>query len=74
MFKEFLCRYKGCCLLDAIDSLQLPLREISKPLLLPICDAISLRSLGQVAACGKLERGALRSGSKVLYLFHLSCC
>ncbi|XP_020275714.1 HBS1-like protein isoform X1 [Asparagus officinalis] len=62
------CWYEGCYLLDAIDSLQSPPREVSKPLLLPICDGISSHSLGQVAACGKLERGALRSGSKVLVM------
>lgn len=60
------CRYKGPCLLDAIDSLQPPTRDLSKPLLMPICDVIKSSSLGQVSACGKLEAGALRSGTKVL--------
>lgn len=59
------CWYKGPCLLSSIDSLQPPHRDVLKPLLLPICDAISSHSLGHVAACGKLERGAIRSGSKV---------
>lgn len=60
------CRYKGPHLLDAIDSFRTPSRDFSKPLHMPICDVIKLPSLGQVSACGKLEAGALRSGSKVL--------
>ena len=53
------------CLLDAIDSLQLPSRDVSKPLILPICDVIKSQSTGQLAAFGKLETGAIRNGSKV---------
>lgn len=60
--------YKGPYLLDAIDSLQPPTRELSKPLLMPICDVIKSPTLGQVSACGKLEAGALRIGSKVLVM------
>ncbi|KAG2691681.1 hypothetical protein I3760_08G019300 [Carya illinoinensis] len=59
--------YHGPYLLDAIDSLQPPMRDFSKPVLMPICDVLKL-SLGQVSACGKLEAGALRSGSKVLVM------
>lgn len=61
-------RYGGPYLLDAIDSLQPPTREFSKPLLMPICDVIKSTTLGQISACGKLEAGALRSGSKVLVM------
>ncbi|XAR71174.1 Protein-synthesizing GTPase [Bertholletia excelsa] len=60
--------YKGPFLLDAIDSLRPPARDYSKPLLMPICDVIKFQSQGQVSACGKLEAGALRSGSKVLVM------
>ncbi|OIW19264.1 hypothetical protein TanjilG_20389 [Lupinus angustifolius] len=60
--------YNGPYLLDAIDSVQPPTRELSKPLLMPICDVIKSPTLGQVSACGKLEAGALRSGSKVLVM------
>lgn len=67
--KWWLCslwnRYSGPYLLEAIDSLQPPIREFSKPLLMPICDVIKSTTLGQISACGKLEAGALRSGSKV---------
>ncbi|XP_059460013.1 uncharacterized protein LOC132189330 isoform X4 [Corylus avellana] len=60
--------YRGPYLLDAIDSLQPPTRDFSKPLVMPICDVIKLPTMGQVCACGKLEAGALRSGSKVLVM------
>ncbi|GMP83904.1 hypothetical protein CsSME_00037661 [Camellia sinensis var. sinensis] len=60
--------YKGPPLLDAVDSLKPPARDYSKPLLMPICDVIKLQTQGQVSACGKLEAGALRSGSKVLVM------
>ncbi|KAH6755565.1 Translation elongation factor EF1A/initiation factor IF2gamma family protein [Perilla frutescens var. hirtella] len=59
--------YKGPSLMDGIDSLQLPARDYSKPLLLPICDVKS-QSQSQVSACGKLESGAIRSGFKVLVM------
>ncbi|KAK3146634.1 hypothetical protein QOZ80_3BG0269250 [Eleusine coracana subsp. coracana] len=60
--------YQGLCLLDAVDSLKLPSRDVSKPLILPICDVIKSQSTGQLAAFGKLESGAIRNGSKVLVL------
>ncbi|OAY72742.1 HBS1-like protein [Ananas comosus] len=60
--------HRGLCLLDAIDSLLPPTRDVSKPLILPICDVIRLQSMGQLAACGKLETGAIRNGSKVLVM------
>ncbi|CAI8618747.1 unnamed protein product [Vicia faba] len=60
--------YTGPYLLDAVDSLQPPTREFAKPLLMPICDVIKSTAQGQVSACGKLEAGALRSGTKVLVM------
>lgn len=65
---RFTSWYRGSCLLDAIDSLQLPSRDVTKPLVLPICDVIKSQSTGQLAAFGKLEAGAIRNGSKVLVL------
>ncbi|KAG9439125.1 hypothetical protein H6P81_019290 [Aristolochia fimbriata] len=55
-------------LLDAIDSLQPPLRDISKPLRMPICDVIKLQSTGQLMTTGKLESGAIKAGIKVLVM------
>ncbi|KAK3009534.1 hypothetical protein RJ639_014634 [Escallonia herrerae] len=66
--KRLLTWYQGPCLLDAIDSLQSPVRDYSKPLLMPICDVVKSQSQGQLSACGKLEAGALRSGYKVLVM------
>ncbi|KAJ4773731.1 Elongation factor 1-alpha [Rhynchospora pubera] len=60
--------YNGGCLLDAIDFIPPPSRYISKPLILPICDVISSRTLGQLAVSGKLEAGAIRVGSKVIVM------
>ncbi|KAJ6354844.1 hypothetical protein OIU77_005443 [Salix suchowensis] len=60
--------YRGPYLLNAIDSLQPPTRDFSKPLLMPISDVVISSSQGQVSACGKLEAGALRSGLKVLVM------
>ncbi|XP_060205535.1 uncharacterized protein LOC132633261 isoform X1 [Lycium barbarum] len=60
--------FRGPCLLDAIDSLQPPQRDYSKPFLMPICDVVRAQSQGQVSICGKLERGALQTGNKVLVM------
>ncbi|XP_078436941.1 translation elongation factor EF1A/initiation factor IF2gamma family protein isoform X2 [Wolffia australiana] len=60
--------YKGPSLLEAIDALQPPLRDIAKPLRMPICDVIKSRGQGQVSASGKLEAGAMRDGTKVLVM------
>ncbi|CAN6805730.1 unnamed protein product [Brassica oleracea] len=60
--------YQGPCLLDAVDSVNSPGRDVSKPLLMPICDVVRSNSHGQVSACGKLEAGAVRSGSKVMVM------
>uniref|UniRef100_A0A0V0IJM4 Putative ovule protein n=1 Tax=Solanum chacoense TaxID=4108 RepID=A0A0V0IJM4_SOLCH len=60
--------FQGPCLLDAIDSLQPPQRDYSKPILMPICDLVKLPSQGQMSVCGKLETGALQTGDKVLVM------
>ncbi|KZV38853.1 hypothetical protein F511_27068 [Dorcoceras hygrometricum] len=60
--------FQGNTLLDAIDSLQLPARDYSKPPLMPICEVVKSQSQGQVSVCGKLESGAIRPGLKVLIM------
>ncbi|KAL9258830.1 HBS1-like protein [Drosera capensis] len=60
--------YQGPNLLEAMDAFHPPTREYSKPLVMPICDVIRSHSMGQVSACGKLETGAVRNGSKVLVM------
>lgn len=54
--------------MDAVDSVKSPDRDVSKPLLMPICDVVRSNSQGQVSACGKLEAGAVRPGSKVMVM------
>ncbi|KAK3141139.1 hypothetical protein QOZ80_4BG0330030 [Eleusine coracana subsp. coracana] len=60
--------YSGNCLLKTIDSLPPPHRDVSKPLRLPICDVIASHTLGQLAVCGKVVAGGIRTGSKVLVM------
>ncbi|KAK8958543.1 Elongation factor 1-alpha C [Platanthera guangdongensis] len=60
--------YRGSCLLDAIDLLQPPLRDVSKPLRLPICDVTKLHTLGFIAVSGKVEAGVVQNGSQVLLM------
>nr|CAB3488685.1 unnamed protein product [Digitaria exilis] len=60
--------YTGNNLLKSIDSLPPPHRDVSMPLRLPICDVISSITLGQMAVCGKVEAGGIRTGSKVLVM------
>lgn len=60
--------YQGPCLLDAVDAVKSPDRDVSKPLLMPICDVVRSNSQGQVSACGKLEAGAVRPGSKIMIM------
>ena len=61
-------------LLDAVDCVNSPDRDVSKPLLMPICDVVRSNSHGQVSACGKLESGAVRSGSKVHNYYFVCVC
>ncbi|TKW23881.1 hypothetical protein SEVIR_3G016200v4 [Setaria viridis] len=60
--------YNGNCMLKSIDSLPPPHHDVSRPLRLPICDVIASITLGQVAVCGKVEAGGIRTGSKVLVM------
>ncbi|CAM6125926.1 unnamed protein product [Calypogeia fissa] len=60
--------YTGPTLLQAIDSFEQPLRNTLKPLRLVVAELVKSRSLGQAAVSGKLESGALRTGSKVLVM------
>ncbi|XP_068656232.1 uncharacterized protein [Aristolochia californica] len=60
--------FRGYPLLDAIDSLEAPVRDIYKPLRMPICDVLKLQSTGQLTATGKLETGAIKAGLKVLVM------
>ncbi|EPS59201.1 hypothetical protein M569_15609, partial [Genlisea aurea] len=60
--------FEGPSVLEAIDSIQLPARDYEKPLLMPVCDVIKSESERRILACGKLERGAVFAGRKVLIM------
>ncbi|KNC98079.1 translation elongation factor EF-1, subunit alpha [Spizellomyces punctatus DAOM BR117] len=56
---------EGKTLLDAIDTIEPPIRPKDKPLRLPIQDVFKLSDIGTVAV-GKVETGVLHPGKKVL--------
>lgn len=60
--------YAGPHFLEAIDLCKPPTRDISRPLRLPISEVIQSRTLGQVAASGKLDAGAIKVGTKLLVM------
>jgi elongation factor Tu len=52
-------------LMDAVDSwIQMPVREIDKPFLMPVEDVFSITGRGTVAT-GRIERGVINSGEEV---------
>jgi translation elongation factor EF-1alpha len=62
--------------LRTIDLLPPPHRDVSEPLRLPICDVIASHKLGQLAVCGKVVAGGIRTGSKVPFMIvhHMMLC
>jgi len=48
-----------------VDSLEPPARLVAKPLRLVIAEVMRTRTLGPSAFGGKLESGAIQSGTKV---------
>lgn len=61
--------YSGPHFLEAIDLFKPPTRDISRPLRIPISEVIQQsRTLGQVAASGKLDAGAIKVGTKLLVM------
>ncbi|KAJ7527947.1 hypothetical protein O6H91_16G077400 [Diphasiastrum complanatum] len=60
--------YTGINLLDAIDTLEPPVRLTSKPLRLIVAEVFSKITLGPTAVSGKLESGAVKVGTKVLLM------
>jgi len=53
--------YKGCTLLEALDSLNPPKRPIDKPLRLPLQDVYKIGGVGTVPV-GRVETGQLKAG------------
>ncbi|KAH7297984.1 hypothetical protein KP509_25G022100 [Ceratopteris richardii] len=60
--------YRGPTLLQALDSLEPPVRNVAKPFRLPIAEIFKSRTLGQAVVSGKVEGGAVKIGSKVLVM------
>jgi len=58
--------YKGPCLVEALDQLQVPPRPIDKPLRIPIQDVFSISGVGTVPV-GKVESGKLKVGDTVVF-------
>lgn len=58
--------YKGPCLVEALDTFQLPQRPTDKPLRIPIQDVYSITGVGTVPV-GKVESGILRPGDRVIF-------
>ena len=53
--------YKGPCLLEALNLLQMPRRLIDKPLRLPLQDVYKIGGIGAVPV-GRIEAGVLQAG------------
>ncbi|MEM0480849.1 MAG: translation elongation factor EF-1 subunit alpha [Candidatus Aenigmatarchaeota archaeon] len=58
--------YKGPCLVEALDQLQVPPRPVDKPLRIPIQDVFSISGVGTVPV-GKVESGRLKVGDTVVF-------
>lgn len=56
--------YKGVCLSEALDNLQMPKRPVDKPLRLPIQDVYKIGGVGTVPV-GRVETGVLKPGMQV---------
>lgn len=58
--------YKGPCLFEALDSLQVPKRPLDKPLRLPLQDVYKIGGIGTVPV-GRVETGILKPGMVVIF-------
>ncbi|MEM0324509.1 MAG: translation elongation factor EF-1 subunit alpha [Candidatus Aenigmatarchaeota archaeon] len=58
--------YKGPCLVEALDMLQVPPRPVDKPLRIPIQDVFSITGVGTVPV-GRVESGRLKVGDTVIF-------
>ena len=58
--------YKGPCMFEALDNLQMPKRPSDKPLRLPIQDVYKIGGVGTVPV-GRVETGVLKTGMTVTF-------
>ncbi|MHB1507769.1 MAG: translation elongation factor EF-1 subunit alpha [Cuniculiplasma sp.] len=59
--------FNGPTLLDALETLKVPEKPISKPLRLPIQDVYSITGIGTVPV-GRVETGVMKIGDKVIFM------
>jgi elongation factor 1-alpha len=59
--------YKGPCLLEALEAVELPPKPVDKPLRLPINDVYSIKGVGTVPV-GRVETGVMKPGQKITFM------
>jgi elongation factor 1-alpha len=59
--------YKGPCLTDALDALELPPKPTDKPLRIPVQDVYKITGVGTVPV-GRVETGVLKVGDKLIFM------
>ncbi len=58
--------YKGLCLTDALDAIEMPPKPTEKPLRLPVQDVYKITGVGTVPV-GRVETGTLKIGDKLVF-------
>ncbi|NVM54554.1 MAG: translation elongation factor EF-1 subunit alpha [Candidatus Helarchaeota archaeon] len=59
--------YKGPCLTDALDEIELPPKPTEKPLRIPVQDVYKITGVGTVPV-GRVETGILKVGDKLVFM------
>jgi elongation factor 1-alpha len=59
--------YKGPCLTEALDALELPPKPTDKPLRIPVQDVYKITGVGTVPV-GRVETGVLKVGDKLIFM------
>lgn len=59
--------YKGPCLTDALDEIELPPKPTDKPLRAPVQDVYKITGVGTVPV-GRIETGVLKVGDKLVFM------
>ncbi len=59
--------YKGPTLLEALDKLEVPAKQIDRPLRIPIQDVYTITGVGTVPV-GRVESGTLKANDKLIFM------
>ncbi|MHA1265209.1 MAG: translation elongation factor EF-1 subunit alpha [Candidatus Helarchaeota archaeon] len=59
--------YKGPCLTEALDAIELPPKPTDKPLRIPVQDVYKITGVGTVPV-GRVETGVLKTGDKLIFM------